>query len=756
MDNIVNRQPPDSGLNQLGEQTPADSPTYGDGALPTDPAEIARQNWRRYQYIKSRGHQDYLVEARRNENYYLGGGLQWPPEIKQYMEEVEMRPASEINLIMEAVDGAVGYQIANRMDAQFVPSDDDAKESTAKVLSIVAKNIFESTRYKWHETQAVTDGFIAQRGYINVRLGLTENMLGDLVFETIDPMDVIPDPDAKSYDPADWLDVTITRWLTKAEARDLYGPQVDEKIANLSIPRDGDFGDGDVDDGVWRNRFGDARTTANEFSPDVMDRSTIRYRFIDRQHHRYDWAWVAIYPSGDVVNIENVSQDEMNQLRVSGALLTKRRIKRVRWTVSAAQDVLILDQWSPWKTFTVVPFFPRFRRGRTRGLVDNAISPQDTLNKGVSQAIAVTNGTAQSGYFIEQNSLVNMTPEELEAKGAQNGLVIQYKQGSKEPKKIEPNQIPNGLKDIINLAAANIRETTGWTEALSGDNQRDLSGVAIQSHQFIAQQRLAMPLDNLARTRHMVTMKVLEFIQKYMSDERIIRIAPKDPSANAGSIVVNKVLPDGSILHDLTLGKYDCVVSDQPMQITFDNSQFEQIKAMAKEFGYKIPPSVALRYSNLPDKAEVAPILEQANSAPPNPKDQAEAALKNAQAGKAAADTELTKAKTVQTKATAVYSATQAAAQAAAMPHLAPVADEILDASGFEPSNGSEPFGPDADEPTGGPSTPVGPLSPGQVQQVTQEPGQEPASLRRMPKNTDPLTPAHPDRGVDHGIEGGQ
>jgi hypothetical protein len=749
-DLLVNTVPPDSDLKRIGTQTG----DVADAAAALSPEEIARQNWRRYRYVKSRGHQNYLAEARRNENYYLGGGLQWPAEIKQYMEEVEGRPASECNEIMGAVNSAVGYQIANRMDVQFIPSSSDALDTTAKVLSMVTKQIFESAHYKWHETQLFTDGLVQQRGYLDIRIDMNDNLQGELVFDTLDPMDVIPDPDAKSYDPKDWLDVTVTRWLTKNEAMERYGHDIKAKLDALSLPREGDFGDGDADDGIWRSRFGDPRTTSAEFSPDLSDDSDMRYRFIDRQHHRYDFAWVAVYPTGEIRSIENITEDELSALRAQpGVQLTKRRIKRVRWTVSAGQDVLILDVWSPWKTFSIVPYFPYFRRGRTRGLVDNAISPQDTLNKGISQSIAITNGVSNSGMMVEQNSLTNMSTADLEAKGAQNGLILEYKEGATKPEKIEPNQVPAGIVQIIQLASQNIKATTGINEALTGQGQQqDMSGVAIQSRQFMAQQQLALPLDNLSRSRYMVAEKSLEFIQKFMIDERVIRSAPKDPSQSAMSITVNKVQPDGSILHDLTVGTYDVVVTDQPMQITFDNSQFEQIKAFREIFGFNVPPSVALRYSNLPDKAEIGPLLDQANGGQSDPVKDAEAKLKDSQAGLADANAALTKAKTVQTLATAIYSGTQAAAQAAAIPHLAPVADEILAAAGFESASGGQPIPADAGPPSG---LAEPPLSPGQVPGKTTMPGDPPASLARLPHNTDPLTPAHPDRGVDAGIEGG-
>lgn len=735
-DVAVNEAPPDSDLQKIGSES-AQKVGKGD----RDDVTVARENSRRYMYVRSRGHVEYCAQARRNDDFYLGGGLQWDQAVKEYMES-QGRPASECNEIQRAVNTVVGYQIANRMDVQFVPADSKANPDTAKVLSKVIKQIFEKERYKWKETQVFTDGLIVQRGYFDIRTTINDTAQAEIEIDTLDAMDVLPDPDGKDYEPETWLDVIVTRWLTSAEIGERYGSNAEATVVSRAKPREGDFGDGTYDDGIWRNRFGDPRTTANEFTIDLTDGTDIRYRVIDRQHHIHEWANVAVYPTGEIVSIENVSVDELTALKANPTiLLTKRRIKRVRWTVSACEDVLLHDDWSPYSKFTIVPFYPIFRRGRTRGMVDNAISPQETLNKAISQAITIVNTSSNSGWIADQNSLTNMTTEELENIGGKSGLTMEVKEGARRPEKIQANPIPAGITNLIQVGRDNIKSATGVDQAMMATGQEDMSGVAIQSRQYAAQQNQAMPLDNLSRTRHMVAQIVLEFIQKFMPDERVVRITNQGAfGVQQDQVTVNQVQPDGSVLHDLTLGTYDVIVTDQPMQVTFDNTNFTQIQALAKDFGFKVPPSVALRYSNLPDKAEIAPLLEQANTPTPDPVDQAKADLLVSQKGQADAKTEDIKADTVEKKVTAVYSATQAAAQAAVHAGIATVADAILETSGFE---GANPIPVDAGV---GLDSAVPGLNPGAVPQKT----------TMLPTSTDPMTPAHPDVGVDAGIRGGQ
>ena len=130
-------------------------------------------------------------------------------------------------------------------------------------------------------------------------------------------------------------------------------------------------------------------------------------------------------------------------------MLTKT-VRKVRWTVTA-DTVVLFDDWSPYKNFTIVPYFPYFRRGKPFGMVRNLLSPQEQLNKITSQELHILNTTANSGWIVENGSLAGMTPDDLEEHGAETGLVLEFNRGSSPPAKIPPNQIPTGLDRLCLL-----------------------------------------------------------------------------------------------------------------------------------------------------------------------------------------------------------------------------------------------------------------------------------------------------------------
>jgi hypothetical protein len=700
--------------------TPADVP---------DERGIAWRNWHRYEYGRDRGHRDFCRIARVNEGMYLGGGLQWTEGDRQALIEAG-KPCFEFNQILPKVNAALGYQIANRMDIAFRPRNGQATDDVAGTLSKVAMQIGDNVDLHWKETQVYADGLIQQRGYFEIKVDYEDSLLGEITIDALDPMDVIPDPDAKSYDPDSWADVTVLRWMTLDEIEANYGKEARAKL-EVEDPDEEDFGD-DFDD-EERNHFGDSSIgTSDRFGEMTVGDGCKRVRVVDRQYWRREMADCMVTDTGDIRRIDGMTEDRINTILQAGGFRIKRRIRRVRWTVTTMNHVLH-DDWSPFNHFTIVPFFPFFRRGLTRGLVDNAVGPQQMLNKSLSQYLHTINTTANSGWITWAGTINNLRADELEDRGAESGLHIEMKAKASPdqmPRKIQPNQIPQGLDRIVDRSAMLLEQATGINEAMMGQRGPETSGIAIQSRQFAAQQQLSVPLDNLARTRHLLAGRMLEIIQAFYDEPRILRITETDDRGRpiTQSLPVNMPFEDGSgVFNDLTLGEYDVVVTEQPMQITFENSQFVQVMEMMEK-GAPIPWPFVLRYSNLAHKQEMIDAMERQAQEKPDPLLEAKVMLLRAQTLTEASKKDKTASEAVNKAVEALYSAMQAAGVVAQNPAVAPLADEMLASAGFEDKNGSpvvDSYGATAEfAPAAG----------------------------SVPTNTDPLTPANPAVGVTRGI----
>jgi hypothetical protein len=698
-------------------------------AQPTNKTNFAADNWQRYLYGVTRGHRDYTATATVLEGFYTGGqydrdgnllpGGHWNDADLEVLAE-QKRPAYEFNEIMPAVNSALGYQISNRMDIAFRPRQGDATKELAEVRSKVAMQIAANNDLHWRESEVFADGMIQQRGYFECRMDFDDNVFGELRVSVLDPLDVIPDPDAKSYDPAGWSDVIITRWLTLDEIEGLYGVSARTTAAESGATvttANQDFGDGDVDT-AERNKFGSTNRHDSQYSA----AGEMRYRIIDRQKWIREKANVAIHPSGDIRPLGGDETPEaLAEMQAHGIRIVNRTVKRVKWQVSTI-DTELHEAWSPYDRFTVIPFFPFFRRGKTRGMVDNAIGPQKALDKGISQAIHIINTTANSGWQMEEDQLTNMTADDLEAKGASTGLVLERKKGTAPLQKITSNEMPRGVEKIIDIATFTLKDVT-VPDAMRGTQGPETSGIAIQSKQHAAQQGLAVPLDNLSRTRNMLAKWFDYGITKYYDSERVFRITKTDPESGKEidePLAINQFDPEtGEYFNDMTVGEYDIVITDQPMQVTFENSQFTQVMEM-RTAGVNIPDNVAIKHSNLSDKHEIIQQMQSASQPAADPTIEAKTRLIDAQ-------TKKTLAEAVNASVTSIFSGTQAAANIAIQPAVAPLADGLLKSAGFQ----------DMD------TAPIVPSVPAGIPAV------------KPPENTSPNFPPHADAGMNHGIEGG-
>lgn len=558
--------------------------------------QIAEKQWARYKNALIRGHEEYQKTAKQNEEYYLGGGRQWTNEEKNDLEAVG-KPWLEENIIFSTVNTVIGTQTQSRMDIAYKPRE-PGEQDVSDVLTKIGMFTIDQNKFPWLESQVFADGMIQQRGYFDIRMDFDDNAFGEIKIETLDPLGVIPDQDAKDYDPDKWQDVITTKWMLMDDVKETYGPAKFRAIQR-DLEAEPDFGEGG--EGVARNKFGQL-FTHNAFFIDEAGNEHVRV--LERQHWRLQMRsfWFDA-ETGDFTPIpDKMKPSEAKRIgRQNNAEITKKLSRRVRWTV-ATSTVVLHDAWSPYDHFTIVPYYPYFRRGVTVGMVDNLVKTQEMLNKTFSQILHIVNTTANSGWTLEEGTLTNMDTEDLEEEGGKTGLVIEHKRGSNPPAKIEPNQIPTGLKDLVNTAIELIRLISGVSEAFSGQQGNEVSGVAIQGRIQQAAVSLASPIDNLFRTRNMIGERILGLIQQFYTDRRSFLITTSENEEDE-AITINQDV-NNRIVNDVTRGKYDIVIADVPTQITFQNAQFAQALEMRK-FGIQIPDDEMVLMSTLSRKQEI-------------------------------------------------------------------------------------------------------------------------------------------------------
>lgn len=580
--------------------------------------ETVNQQWRMYTRARDAGHLDWVKEARKYDDFYVGE--QWEDDIVQTLD-AQGRPHHTINLVLSTVNAVTGEYIRSRQDISFKPQGKGASADTAKSLRFLFKQIALNNDSEYRERNVFLDGLIQDRGYFHYELDFSDSLEGEIRETILDPTDVILDPGAKEYDPATWSEVFISRWMTPEEIGALYGTEyvnlVDLAAAN------GTFGHDSLE---WEapNFSGSHYNSEIFFEADSANIKRVkRIRVIERQYRKLTrTAFLVDTNTGDMRRVpEGWTQEQLGAflLRMQGEVdVMWKPERRIRRTITADR-VLLHDGWSLFNTFSIIPFFPYFRRGRPFGLVRNLISPQEMLNKVTSQELHVVNTTANSGWMFRTGSLVNMDSDDLAKQGSKTGLVLEW-QGETPPEKIQPNQIPTGLSEIGAKAGVFFREISGVNEAMLGAGRSD-SSKALESRRQGGLVQQEVIFDNLDYTRKLRAKFMLDVVQAYYTETRLITVFEKNEDGDEIETQIDINQPVRQIdprtqdavemvKNDLTIGEYEVAITSVPRRDTYDEVLFEQLVQM-REIGVQIPDHTIVENSQLPDRKEVAEQIKQ-------------------------------------------------------------------------------------------------------------------------------------------------
>jgi len=576
--------------------------------MPVD-AVLAQKMWQRYVWCRDNGHHQFVLKADKCDKFFRGE--QWEDRDLAELKRVK-RPALTINKIMATVSNVQGEQIRNRTEISYRPMS-GANPETADVLTKVFKQISQNNRLDWLRSDMFKDGVVRSRGFLDVRIDHGDSMQGEVRIDKLNAKNVVIDCDADDYDPDTWSDVFITKWLTIDDIELMYSK------ADADYLRGKDhsafvYGADSVQ--AFRDRFGPQMMTS--YAGAYAAPNTLRnLRVLDRQYRELARQDHFVSQEGDMRPVPL----DFDRNRIAwfvekfGFRVVKKVVRRIKWTV-VCDNVVLHDDWSPYKHFTVVPYFPHFHHGHTVGLVENLIGPQELLNKVRSQELHIVNTTANSGYILQSGALTNMTAEELEAKGAQTGVVIEVNGSIKEAiEKITPNTVPTGLDRISYKAEEDIKTISGVSDSMQGFDREDVAAKAIQAKKQAGSTNLVVPFDNLQRTDMILARNVLDLVQDFYTEERLMTITHNDLTGETETFAVNQVTPEGTVINDLTIGEYAASVSLVPLRDSLEDSQFEQAVSL-REMGVQLPDAVLIEASRLMNKKDIIRQMEGDQNSP--------------------------------------------------------------------------------------------------------------------------------------------
>ncbi len=566
--------------------------------------DTARENYQNFRYCYENGHQDWLTRAARCIRYRNND--QWDPVDKARLKR-QQRPALTFNILESLITSMKGLQRAMRNDVRFSPVA-DADNDSAQVLDSLWLHIQNENALDFVETELWERGLVTGRSYYDVRVDFDQNMRGNVKITGLRSQDVVLDPCVEQYDPETWPQVLVTRWLNLLEVEHLYGKAKAEKLRFNGIPAWYDYEDEVMGNQLVRIPY---YTGGWELG---VDRDLVRaLRLIDRQWYKLKTKEMFIDTStGDTSEIpETWDRERIGRvLELTPGLSTvKRKVKTVMWTVTC-EDVVLHESDSPYSAFTVVPFFPKFYDGYTLSPTEVLLDPQDMYNKVTSQELHIINTTANSGYKVKTGALKNMTVPELESSGARTGLVVEL-DDINNLEKIQPNQVPQGHDRISAKADQIMRSLSGISNQSRGFAREDVAGEAILANQAASDINFADMLSKLHRSKQILAKRVLECVQTFYTETRVMMI-------NRGStyrpefsqFAINQPTPEGTVMNDVTRGEYTTVLVPSPIRSTLTDDEFTQLVTLREKLGIKIPDTMLIELSSVPNKAQIIQQLQ--------------------------------------------------------------------------------------------------------------------------------------------------
>lgn len=566
------------------------------------------------------------------------------------IRQQDKRPSITINRIKPIVQSARGFFRNNRYELKYLPgTDGTGSQATAETLSKLSKGTDEECKTKWIDAQVFDDGLTTGRGYWDIRLSFADNVLGRVSERALNPFRTHPDPEADSYDPTDWNEVTCEHWMTHNDIEQMYGRVANEvqPLLNYGIRRSpgallnahedtdtlpplGYFGQfASLSESENMYNLGHTNGLGEVAFYEHFNALRRLFRVIDRQHYRRKRVKRLIDPVTGQFRVipDNWDRNKIARLMEKAAamgaqLMVDDMMKRmVRWTVTCL-DVVLFDDWSPYETFTVVPFFPDFQRGLTRGLIHDLIHPQQEVNVKRSAQMHIMNLTANPGWIWGKGVLDDDNNETMLRDGARPGVQIQFdvekaKEAGK-PARIAMGEFPIGLERLEKNAGDDIEYIAGFNKAAMGQLDRVQSGRAIEARTRAAMVGLEPYFDAFGYSTELKGRKRLELYQDFYTEPRIMMLTT-DPEAPPEVVQINQQAADG-VINGISDGTYTAVVDQVPISKSYLDGVFQEAMEIVEKMPGLIPGPDLLKLSSLPGKTEmIRKAQETAKNAPPPP-----------------------------------------------------------------------------------------------------------------------------------------
>ena len=532
-------------------------------------------------------------------------GDQWSKADKATLEE-QGRVPIVFNRTLSIIKAICGLEINSRHETVYLPRGTNPGEVRAnELLSSASQWMADGCDAEDEQSSAFQDCVICGMGWTEARIDYDMEPDGMYVEDHVDPLCMYWDKSARKKNLVDARHMFRVSKMSMAEAQDMFPDEFPEDLdAPWAIGADGTSDPKPIEQRRRKQDVSDG--------PD----GTQDVHIVHAQWYEKVCYYRVTNPENpqEVVEISEEEYGPLTEAAQAQGIEIKavKQMKRVYKQAFLGSKILGKVMESPagdrfsWGCITGE--YDR-NKGTWYGLVRVMRDPQMMANKFTSSIMHILATTAKGGIIAEDDAFKDMRsaqdtyaqPDAITwaAKGAiQKGKIMQKPGGG----------MTAGYTNLLEFSISSIRDASGVNLELLGMRDANQPGVLEAQRKQAGMTILATLFDSLRRFRKQIGRVRLHYIQNYLSDGRLIRIAKEDGTT--------EMIP---LVRDEAAGQYEVIVEDAPTSPNSKEQTWATIQQVLPAFREMLTPEsviTILEYSPLPSKLVTA-FKEMA--AKPNP-----------------------------------------------------------------------------------------------------------------------------------------
>lgn len=446
------------------------------------------------------------------QSYAFVASDQWSRDERSRLDETERLPTT-INRIGPMVNAVAGAEIIDRQQVQYAPrSVEDG--GVNELLTKGAEWIRDQTSADREESDAFRDSLISGLGFTETVMSYDEDVAGKIVIARIDPFEITPDATARKANLTDARRVRRRRAISKADFEQAWpGARPSEEEQALARSRRSRSGRLVRGDGYADERPNDDEVVVTEW-----------------QWFDHETVYVAEDPATGALSELTPAEHEAIVGEVGQLRAVKQRRRRY-WRAVLCGDQVLEHDPLPDGEFTIKAITGERdqNNGTWFGIVEAMKDPQRFANLFFSMLHHIVRTNAKGGVMAELDAFADQT--RAEESWARSDAITWMTKGALTQGKIQNKpapQIPPQINQLLQFSLNGIRDASGINEELLGLVSRQQAGVLEHQRKQAAYAILAGYYDSLRSYRKEQGRLLLKYMQKYLPEGHLVRIAGDD------------------------------------------------------------------------------------------------------------------------------------------------------------------------------------------------------------------------------------